>query len=275
MSMRELRLIVADERRRVAPALAGAVVAHLAFLLLLTWLAWIRPLPGPTAWRAEAETDRLVWAFEAEASGGSGGGGDQLPDPPRRAPMPAVRPPEPPPPAEPPIEVAEEPLEPLIGASIDVEPVEAPAALVAESDVASPSRGDGSDSGAGEGTESGLGQRSGDRLGSRPDDGAGEDEGDGPGAELDTPPRLLFGPAPQYTAAAMLRRVEGEVQLECLSLATGAVGDCRVVHSIERNAYGLDDEAQQTAQRFRFEPATREGRPVATLVRIVLAFRIR
>lgn len=269
---RELRLVITTGRRRIAPSLAGAAAAHVAFLLLLVSVAWVWP-PASQARIPQTDTGRLVWVFEGASGGGPGGGGDRIPEPPRRAPLPSVRP-APPSPVEPPENVSEDPREPLAGAVLSAEPFAAPVALVATSEVASPSRGDGSDMGAGRGTDAGIGTRGRDRLGSGSDEGAGDDEGDGQGLELDSPPRLLFGPTPQYTTAAVLRHVEGDVHLECLALPTGSVGECRVVRSVDRNAYGLDDEAARTARRFRFEPATRNGKPVATLVRIVLTFRI-
>jgi TonB family protein len=73
----------------------------------------------------------------------------------------------------------------------------------------------------------------------------------------------------------MLRRIQGVVELDCVVTDTGNVNECKIVKSLDSNNYGLDDEAQKTAKRFRFLPGTRFGEPVAVLVRIQIEFNMR
>ena len=87
-------------------------------------------------------------------------------------------------------------------------------------------------------------------------------------------PRLLRQVPPAYTAEAVRAKLQGMVELECVVLATGAVGDCNVQRSLDR-AFGLDQEAIRAAKQWRFQPGTRFGAPVATLVTIQLNFTLR
>jgi len=76
-----------------------------------------------------------------------------------------------------------------------------------------------------------------------------------------TPPRAIFQPLPAYTQAARAARIEGVILLKCVVLDDGTVANCK----LERTAgYGLDESALLTIQnQWRFEPARRDGRPVA------------
>ena len=85
----------------------------------------------------------------------------------------------------------------------------------------------------------------------------------------------IFTPKPAYTAEAVVRKVEGEVRLSCVVLATGTVGSCTVTRSLDGNRYGMDDEAVKAASRFVFRPATRRGKPVPVMVNIIIEFRMR
>jgi protein TonB len=64
---------------------------------------------------------------------------------------------------------------------------------------------------------------------------------------------------PQYTDAARNARVEGRVRLELVVDENGAVKDAKILSGL---GYGLDEAAMIAAQKIRFRPATRCGRPV-------------
>jgi TonB family protein len=96
----------------------------------------------------------------------------------------------------------------------------------------------------------------------------------GPG-DVDVQVVPIFTPKPAYTAEAVVRKVEGEVRLSCVVLASGAVGVCTVTRSLDGNRYGMDDEAVKAASRFVFRPATRGGKPVPVMVNIIIEFRMR
>ena len=94
-----------------------------------------------------------------------------------------------------------------------------------------------------------------------------------PGNGVETP-RLLREVKPQYTAQAMRAKIQGEVLLECIVQPDGAVGNIRVVRSLD-SAFGLDQEAIKAARQWRFAPGTRQGQPVPVLVTIAIAFTLR
>jgi TonB family protein len=80
---------------------------------------------------------------------------------------------------------------------------------------------------------------------------------------------------PAYTSEAMLRRIQGEVWLDCVVAKTGTVGQCDVVKSLDSNNFGLDAEAMKAARKFVFRPGMLKGEPVDVLVRIQIAFNMR
>ncbi len=82
------------------------------------------------------------------------------------------------------------------------------------------------------------------------------------------PVEILFKPRPAYTDEARRLRVQGEVLLEVVFEASGALRVNRVVRGL---GHGLDEAALAAAQRIRFRPARRDGHAYdsAALVHIV------
>jgi TonB family protein len=81
------------------------------------------------------------------------------------------------------------------------------------------------------------------------------------------PVQILFKPLPEYTPEARRRGVQGEVLLDVVFEASGALRINRVVKSL---GYGLDDMALAAAKKIQFRPALRDGQPYdyAALVHI-------
>jgi protein TonB len=94
--------------------------------------------------------------------------------------------------------------------------------------------------------------------------------GDGPVMDFDQPPRLLHQVKPQYPQEAFVKKVEGVVELSVLIDAGGSVSQARVIRSIPL----LDAAAVQCVRQWRFSPAIKDGRPVATEARVPITFRI-
>lgn len=86
-----------------------------------------------------------------------------------------------------------------------------------------------------------------------------------------TPVEILFKPKPSYSQEARSLGLEGQVQLEVVFQASGAV---RVVRVIKGLGHGLDEAAQQAATQVRFKPATRSGAPVDTNATISITFEL-
>jgi TonB family protein len=86
-----------------------------------------------------------------------------------------------------------------------------------------------------------------------------------------TPVEILFKPRPSYSPEARGMRLEGQVSLEVVFQATGAV---RVVRIVRGLGHGLDEAAEQAALQVRFKPATRSGAPVDQNATISITFEI-
>ena len=72
------------------------------------------------------------------------------------------------------------------------------------------------------------------------------------------PAEILFKPTPIYTDEARKLHVEGEVLLEVVFQASGAIRVERVVRGL---GHGLDESAIHSAVQIRFKPAVRDGQP--------------
>ena len=94
------------------------------------------------------------------------------------------------------------------------------------------------------------------------------------GNKVDQLPKVLRAVKPNYTAAALAAGIHGLVLLEAVVLADGTVDKIVVRQSLDP-LYGLDREAVKAASQWRFQPAMHEGRQVAVLVTIELAFTIK
>jgi TonB family protein len=86
-------------------------------------------------------------------------------------------------------------------------------------------------------------------------------------------PTMLRSVSPSYTSAAMRVQIQGAVELEVVVMPDGTVGAVRVLKSLD-DKYGLDEQAVAAAGRWFFEPGKMNGRPVATIVTLILEFRL-
>jgi TonB family protein len=278
MHQRELHFVLPETRTNVGTVFSGAGAIYVFVAALVTLILWVRPPTSPLTALVPASFDSppLTFLNIVGPTGGGGGGGDRSrqPVPIRTSPVPAITPP-----AAPPTIVPPDVLPPP-----DFIPVSATVPAIASSlDPASfdPSRpptpgplGSG-ENGAGGPGPGGVGPgREAGGVGPGP---GGPNTGPGPGGGggVDQQVQLLQMQKPGYTSAAMMHKAQGEVTLSCTVLATGRVGGCRVVRSLDSNAYGLDDEAIKAAMRFVFKPATRQGKPVPVQVNIVIEFTMR
>ncbi len=89
-------------------------------------------------------------------------------------------------------------------------------------------------------------------------------------SDYDQPPRPIKIVKPQYPRDAFAKRIQGVVEVEILIDASGNVARARVVKSVP----GLDEAALDTVERWRFSPATKNGRSVATVARAPVIFEI-
>jgi TonB family protein len=210
----------------------------------------------------------------AGPSGGTRGGGNQSRplEPLKTAPEIVTRPPDPLPQAAPVEQLVPQP-ELTPAAIVPMITSDSPLAMLGPNAPNSNALGTGRN-GAGGAADSGVGvkDKGASGIGDGPG-GIGDPDGSG-GNGVDVQVTPVFTPKPGYTAEAMSRRIEGEVRLSCVVLASGRVGSCRITKSLDAN-YGLDQEALKTASKFVFTPARRKGQPVPVTVNIVLEFNMR
>jgi protein TonB len=89
--------------------------------------------------------------------------------------------------------------------------------------------------------------------------------------ELETKPKLLSAPLPEYPESARAAGVEGKVRLQLTISEQGKVIDVKVLESL---GHGCDEAALAVARTYEFEPATRDGQPVATTITIGIRFAL-
>ena len=82
---------------------------------------------------------------------------------------------------------------------------------------------------------------------------------------------ILEKPQPVYTAEGRSLKVEGDVVIDLVFLASGQVQINRVVRSL---GHGLDEAAVQAAKQIKFKPAKRDGQPVDYPARVRIEFRL-
>jgi TonB family protein len=85
------------------------------------------------------------------------------------------------------------------------------------------------------------------------------------------PVQILFKPQPIYTDEARNERVEGEVLLQVIFLASGRVEVERVVKGL---GDGLDESAKVAAAQIRFRPAQQNGKPVDSIAIVHIDFAL-
>lgn len=85
-------------------------------------------------------------------------------------------------------------------------------------------------------------------------------------------PRLRGNRPPAYPVRAVRRGWQGEVLLAVSLSAEGRVDGVDVLRGSGREL--LDRAAVEAVRAWRFEPATRDGRPVASVVEVPVAFRL-
>lgn len=91
-----------------------------------------------------------------------------------------------------------------------------------------------------------------------------------PGVEID-PPRRVAGPPPSYTEEARKNRLQGVVVIQAVIGKDGRVSHTRVLKGL---GMGLDRASEEAVSQWRFEPARRDGEPVAVFYNMTINFRL-
>jgi len=243
--------------RKIGRAMSASLILHLGIVLAVVAVMTVAPVQL-------VKQDPLEYkvVFKQEPGPGGGGGGSPAPAPKKQMEIPKHKAPEVAPvpvptPVEPP------PIPKLVA------PIETSAATVLQSAGTSSISlaaygGGGRGGGIGSGTGNGVGPGTGGGFGG----GAYR-----PGSGVSFP-TLLRQEQPKYTSEAMRAKIQGIVELEAVVLENGTIGEVRVVKSLDK-AYGLDQEAITAAKKWLFRPGVDpNGKAVATIVTLILEFRL-
>ena len=132
-----------------------------------------------------------------------------------------------------------------------------------------PSNGTGSGSGIGSGTGGGVGSGTGPGFG--PGEGGGTGGGVfhvGGGVSA---PRVVYQVDPEFSEEARKAKYQGTCTLMLVVDAAGRPTNIRVANSL---GMGLDEKAIEAAKKWRFEPAMKNGHPVAVEIALEVDFHL-
>ena len=86
-----------------------------------------------------------------------------------------------------------------------------------------------------------------------------------------TPPRPIYAPDPEYTRAALDKKVHGRVLLWLIVGANGLPRNVRVVNSLDPD---LDQMALDAVKQWRFDPALANGKPVPVMINVEVNYKL-
>ena len=86
-----------------------------------------------------------------------------------------------------------------------------------------------------------------------------------------TLPAVIREQKPTYPPAVMRDGVQGSVNLECVVLTDGTVGDVRVTKSLHPE---LDEAAMRTLRQWIFKPGTKDGVAVPVQIEVEMTFTL-
>ena len=84
-------------------------------------------------------------------------------------------------------------------------------------------------------------------------------------------PTKINAPQPQYTEIARKARIQGVVIVQAIVNKTGDVTNVKVLKGLPM---GLEEEAVKAIKRWKFEPATLNGKPVDVYYNLTVNFRL-
>jgi len=129
----------------------------------------------------------------------------------------------------------------------------------------------------GTGSGGGIGSGSGGGVGSGEGPGVGPGRGGGIGGGVFkvgggvSAPRALQTPDPEYSEEARKAKYQGTVVLWLIVDPNGNPQQVKVARSL---GMGLDQKAVEAVRHWKFEPAMKDGRPVAVQINVEVNFRL-
>src|SRR6202045_2738456 len=132
-----------------------------------------------------------------------------------------------------------------------------------------PSNGTGSGGGIGSGNGGGVGS------GEGPGYGPGHGGGTGGGAFKVgggvSAPKAIYAPDPEYSEEARKAKYQGTCVLWLIVGPDGRARDIRVARTL---GLGFDEKAMEAVKTWKFEPAMKDGKPVAVQINVEVTFRL-
>src|SRR5579862_8943695 len=132
-----------------------------------------------------------------------------------------------------------------------------------------PSNGTGGGGGIGSGTGGGVGSGTGPGVG--PGRGGGIGGGVFRVGGGVSPPRALDTPDPEYSEEARKAKYQGTCVLWLIVGPDGKPRDIKVARAL---GMGLDEKAIEAVKNWKFEPAMKDGKPVAVQINVEVSFRL-
>ncbi len=129
----------------------------------------------------------------------------------------------------------------------------------------------------GTGSGSGIGSGSGGGVGSGKGPGFGPGEGGGTGGGIFrvgagvSPPRVIYQPEPEFSEEARKAKFQGICTLSLVVGSDGRPSNIRVQSSL---GMGLDEKAIEAVKNWKFEPAMKDGHPVAVAIAVEVDFHL-
>lgn len=109
------------------------------------------------------------------------------------------------------------------------------------------------------------------RASRRPGDNAQEAAADRDQEGTVLPPRPTYTPEPEFSEQARHAKYQGTVVLRIVVDKTGRISRIRLERAL---GMGLDENAMEGVKQWRFNPATRNGQPVAVELNIEVSFNL-
>jgi periplasmic protein TonB len=129
----------------------------------------------------------------------------------------------------------------------------------------------------GTGSGGGIGSGSGGGVGSGEGPGVGPGRGGGIGGGVFrvgggvSAPKALYAPDPEYSEEARKAKYQGTCVLWLIVGPDGHPRDVRIARSL---GLGLDEKAIEAVKQWKFEPAMKDGKPVAVQINVEVDFRL-
>jgi periplasmic protein TonB len=260
-----------DYKRRGA---FGSTLVHILAIAIIAAVAyWGRQIvvdKGPQNIVLIAPGDMPVLPPSSTKSGGGGGGGDhdKLQASPGRLPNRSMQP------LAPPLAVVRNPNPKL---EVDPTIVAPPLPQPNLPDLGNPLSRLPSVSSNGTGGGGGIGSGSGGGVGSGEGPGFGPGYGGGTGGGVFrvgggvSAPKNIYAPDPDYSEEARKAKYQGTCVLYVVVGPDGKPRDIRVSRTL---GLGLDEKAIEAVKLWRFEPATKDGKPVSVAINVEVTFHL-